>query len=159
MSARHGPPPETGAAAPVGAGEAERVAWILTHCRQVAVVGLSPKPHRASFEVAQYLQAQGFRIIPVNPNAREALGERAYASLSDAARHERIDLVNVFRNSADVPPVAEEAVAVGARALWLQLGVRHDAALAKAHSAGLVAVQDRCLKIDHQRWKLRGASG
>ena len=159
MNARHSPPSPPAAAAPVDAGEAERVAWILAHCRHIAVVGLSPKPHRASFEVAQYLKAQGFRIIPVNPNAREALGEPAYGSLAEAARHERIDLVDVFRSSEDVPPVAEEAAAVGARALWLQLGVRHDAALAQARTAGLVAVQDRCLKIDHQRWKLHGASG
>ncbi len=136
-----------------------QVAWILAHCRTVAVVGLSPKPHRASFEVAQYLQARGFRIIPVNPNAREVLGEKAYASLAEAAQQEQIDLVDVFRNSEDTPPVVEEAIAIGARALWLQLGVRHDAALARAHAAGLVAVQDRCIKIDHQRlWARRPQS-
>ncbi len=138
------------------ASETERVAWILQHCRTVAVVGLSPKPHRASFDVARYMQAQGYRIIPVNPQASEVLGERAYASLAEAARHERIDLVNVFRNSQDVPPVAEEAVAICARALWLQLGIRHDAALAAAQAAGLVAVQDRCLKIDHRALQGRG---
>ena len=136
--------------------EAERVAWILRHCRHIAVVGLSPKPHRASFEVASYMQAQGYRIIPVNPNAREVLGERAYRSLREAAQHERIDLVDVFRNSEDVPPVVEEAVAIGAKALWLQLGIRHDAALAAAQAAGLVAVQDRCLKIDHPALKAQG---
>ncbi len=136
---------------PLPRSEADSVAWILRHCRTVAVVGLSPKPHRASFEVAQYMQAQGWRLVPINPNAREVLGEKAYASLSEAAQFERIDLVDVFRHSEDVPPVAEEAVAIGARALWLQLGIRHDAALARAQAAGLVAVQDRCLKVDHRR--------
>jgi predicted CoA-binding protein len=127
------------------------VAWILQNCRSIAVVGLSPKPQRASFDVARYLQARGFRIIPVNPNAREVLGEKAYATLSDAAKVERIDLVNCFRNSEDIPPIADEAIAVGAKALWLQLGVRKDAAADKARAAGLVVVQDRCLKIDHAR--------
>lgn len=139
--------------------EAQRVQWILSHCRSIAVVGLSPKPHRASFEVASYMQAQGYRIIPVNPNAREVLGERAYRSLKEAAEHERIDLVDVFRNSEDVPPVAEEALAIGAKALWLQLGVRHDAALAAAQAAGLVAVHDRCLKIDHRTLQAQGQLG
>ncbi len=138
--------------------DAERIDWILRHCRTVAVVGLSPKPHRASFDVAQYMQAQGFRIIPVNPNAGEVLGEKAYATLTEAAQHVRIDLVDVFRQSEDVPPVAEEAVAVGARALWLQLGIVHDAALARARAAGLVAVQDRCLKVDHRLWQARGGA-
>ena len=129
----------------------EQVSWILAHCRTIAVVGLSPKPHRASFDVAQYMQAQGYRIIPVNPLAREVLGERAYASLTQAAQHERIDLVNCFRRSEDIPPLAEEAVAIGARALWLQLGIRNEDALQRAAEAGLVAVQDRCLKIDHRQ--------
>lgn len=135
---------------PATASIAERVDWILRHCRTIAVVGLSPKPHRASHDVAQYMQAQGWRIIPVNPLAREVLGEPAYASLTQAARHERIDLVNCFRRPEDIPPLAEEAVAIGAKALWLQLGIHHDAALQRAWQAGLVAVQDRCLKIDHR---------
>jgi predicted CoA-binding protein len=139
--------------------DSEQVAWILQHCRTIAVVGLSPKPHRASFDVARYMQAQGYRIIPVNPNAREVLGETAYATLSEAARHERIDLVDVFRHSEDVPPVADEAMAIGAKALWLQLGIANDAALAQARSAGLVAVQDRCLKIDHRSWRGAGGNG
>ena len=143
---------------PLPRTEADSVAWILRHCRTVAVVGLSPKPHRASFEVAQYMQAQGWRIVPINPNARAVLGETAYASLHEAAQFEHIDLVNVFRHSEDVPPVAEEAVAIGARALWLQLGIRHDAALARAQAAGLVAVQDRCLKVDHRRLQAPGGA-
>jgi len=123
---------------------------ILAKCRTVAVVGLSPKPHRDSYRVAQYMQQQGWRIIPVNPNAHEVLGEKAYASLSEAARFEQIDLVDCFRNSEDIPPVVIEAIAVGAKAIWLQLGVTHEAAAAQARAAGLQVVQDRCLKIDHQ---------
>ncbi len=129
--------------------ETDDIRHILEHCRTVAVVGLSPKPHRDSFGVARYMQAHGWRIVPINPNATQILGEKAYPSLTEAARHEKIDLVNVFRNSADVPPVADEAIAIGARALWLQLGIEHAAAADKARSAGLRVVQNRCLKIDH----------
>ena len=77
---------------------AERMPHILNHCRTIAVVGLSPKPHRASFDVARYMQANGYRIIPINPNAAEVLGEKAYSTLTEAAQHEKIDLVNCFRN-------------------------------------------------------------
>ena len=129
---------------------AERVSWVLSHCQTIAVVGLSPKPHRASFDVAQYMQSRGYRIIPINPNAHEVLGEKAYASLSEAAQHEQIDLVNCFRNSEDIAPIVDEALSIGARALWLQLGIRDDRSLDKAVQAGLVAVQDRCIKIDHK---------
>ncbi len=129
--------------------EVQRIDQILRHCRSIAVVGLSPKPHRDSFRVAQYMQAQGYRIVPVNPNATEVLGEKAWPTLSEAARHERIDLVNVFRHSEEVPPLAREAIGIGARALWLQLGIEHQAAAALADAAGLLVVQDRCLKIEH----------
>lgn len=132
--------------------EAQTVAHILQHYRTVAVVGLSPKPHRDSFGVAAYLQTRGWRIIPINPNASEILGEKAYPSLLDAARHERIELVNVFRNSADVPPVVQDAIAIGAKAVWLQLGIAHEAAAALARQAGLWVVQNRCLKIDLREW-------
>ena len=125
------------------------VAVILDTCRTIAVVGLSPKPHRASFDVSRYMQRQGYRIIPINPNATEILGEKAYASLSDAARHETIEMVNVFRNSEDVPPVATEAIAIGAKALWLQLGIEHAAAAQEARSAGLLVVQNKCLMVEH----------
>lgn len=124
---------------------------LLDDCRTIAVVGLSPKPHRDSYGVARYMQAQGYRIIPVNPNAREVLGERAWATLAEAAQHEKIDLVNVFRNSEDVPPVADDAMAIGARGLWLQKGISHDAAAARARAAGLRVVQDACLMVEHAR--------
>lgn len=124
---------------------------ILTHCRTVAVVGLSPKTHRASYEVSQYMQAQGWHIVPINPNASSILGETCYPSLTEAARHHRIELVNVFRNSEDVPPVVDEAIAIGAKAVWLQMGVVHDVAAEKARAAGLRVVQDRCLMVEHRR--------
>lgn len=135
---------------------AERLPYILTHCRTIAVVGLSPKPHRASFDVARYMQGQGYRIIPVNPNATEVLGEKAYASLTEAAQHEHIDLVNCFRNSEDIPPIVDEAIAIGAKAIWMQLGIRHPAAAAQAEAAGLLVVQDHCLMVDHRVLKSRG---
>ena len=131
------------------------IVHILTHTRTVAVVGLSPKAHRDSHEVAEYMQRQGWRIIPINPVAAASgqliLGEPVYATLTEAAATERIDLVNVFRNSADCPPVVMEAIALGAPAVWLQLGIRNDAAVATARAAGLRAVQDRCLLVEHRR--------
>ena len=130
------------------------VASILSHCRTIAVVGLSPKPERASFDVARYMQAQGYRIIPVNPNAGVAqiLGETVYPNLLEASKAATIDLVNCFRNSEDIPPIVDEAITVNAKAVWMQLGVTHSAAAAKAQAAGLKVVQNRCLKIDHQAW-------
>jgi predicted CoA-binding protein len=97
------------------------------------------------------MQAQGWRIIPINPNASEILGERVYPTLTEAARDHTIELVNVFRNSDDVPPVVDEAIAIGAKAIWLQLGVAHDVAAAQAHAAGLQVVQNKCLKVEHAR--------
>ena len=131
------------------------IAHILDHCRTVAVVGLSPSPHRASHDVAQYMQRQGWRIIPVNPNADTILGETSYPSLIEAARHHTIDLVNVFRNSADVPPVVADAITIGAKAIWLQLGITHAAAAEQALAAGLQVVQNRCLKVEHARHRQR----
>jgi predicted CoA-binding protein len=130
---------------------ATTMADILTRYRTVAVVGLSPKPHRDSHEVSRYMQAHGWRVIPINPNASEILGERVYPTLTEAARDHTIELVNVFRNSDDVPPVVDEAIAIGAKAIWLQLGVAHDVAAAQAHAAGLQVVQNKCLKVEHAR--------
>lgn len=131
---------------------ADTISSILKNCRTIAVVGLSPKPHRASFDVARYMQANGFRIVPVNPNAdvTEILGEKVYATLLEASQVEKIDLVNCFRNSEDIPPIVDDAVAIGAKAVWMQLGVSHAVAAAKGEAAGLQVVQDRCLKIDHR---------
>ena len=139
---------------------AERLPFILKHCRTIAVVGLSPKPHRASFDVARYMQAAGYRIIPVNPlvavTGEKILGETVYATLLEVARHEQIALVNCFRNSEDIPPVVDEAIAIGAKAVWMQLGISHAAATVKAEDAGLMVVQDHCLKIDHRVLLSRG---
>jgi uncharacterized protein len=123
----------------------------LAHCKTIAVVGLSPKPHRDSFRVAKYMQDHGFRIVPINPNAHEVLGEKAYASLTEAAQHERIDMVNCFRNSEDIPSIAAEAIAIGATSLWLQIGVVNDAAAKQATEAGLVVVQNLCLMVEHRQ--------
>ena len=135
--------------------QTQTITRLLATCRTVAVVGLSPKPHRDSYHVASYMQAQGWRIVPVNPvvaaSGEHILGEVVYASLTEAAGHQTIDLVDVFRNSVDVPPIVDEAIALKLPAVWLQLGVRHDAAVAKAHAAGLWAVQDRCLKVEYAR--------
>ncbi|MHB1201159.1 MAG: CoA-binding protein [Polaromonas sp.] len=137
-----------------------RIPYILKHCRTIAVVGLSPRSHRASFDVASYLQANGYRIIPVNPRLAgmqdQVLGERAYATLLEAAQHETIDLVNCFRRSEDIPPIIDEAIAIGAKAVWMQLGIAHQTAAAKAEAAGLLVVQDHCIKLDHRVLLSRG---
>ena len=133
---------------------------LLTACRTIAVVGLSPQWHRPSYFAAKYMQAHGYRIVPVNPLvAREGgqiLGETAYASVTEAAaalaaQGQKIDMVDCFRKSEDIPPLAAEAVAVGARCLWLQLGVFNEAAVQQAEAAGLLTVQNRCVKIEHAR--------
>ncbi len=128
------------------------IAGILAGTHTIAVVGLSPNPQRASFDVARYLQVNGYRVIPVNPNAGvpQILGEKVYASLLEASKAEKIDLVNCFRNSHDIPPIVDEAIAIGAKAVWMQLGITHPEAALKAERAGLKVVQDRCLKIDHR---------
>ena len=122
---------------------------LLESTRTVAVVGISPKPERASHEVAVYLQQHGYTIIPVNPACDEVLGLKCYPSLRDVPV--KIDLVDVFRRSEEVMPVVEDTIAVGARAVWLQLGVIAPAALAAAEAAGLSTVMDRCTKIEHRR--------
>lgn len=134
--------------------QADDIRHILSTCKTVAVVGLSPKAHRASFDVTRYMQAHGWRIIPINPvvatSGQSILGERVYATLLEAAQHEKIDLVNVFRNAEDVPPVVAEAMAIGARALWLQMGIEHPQAAAAARAAGLRVVQNKCLMVEHR---------
>ena len=133
-----------------GNDEATFTRLATTPCT-VAVVGLSPKSHRASYEVAQYLQRHGWRIVPVNPAAAgtQILGEPVYASLTEAASAHAIALVDVFRNSDDVPPVVDEALALGLPAIWLQLGIAHPQAAAKARAAGVAFVQNLCLKVEH----------
>ena len=122
---------------------------ILRDCRTIAIVGLSAEWHRPSNFVAKYLQQHGYRVIPVNPRYTEVLGERCYANLSDIA--DRVDMVDVFRRTEDVLPIAEQAVRIGAKCLWQQIGVMNAQAAALAQAAGLDAVQDRCVKIEHAR--------
>jgi hypothetical protein len=124
---------------------------ILGENRVLAVVGLSAEWHRPSYFAAKYMQEHGYRVIPVNPRyaGGEILGERCYASLREVP--ERVDLVDVFRRTESVGPIAEEAIAIGARVLWQQLGVRNVAAAERARAAGLEAVMDRCVKIEHGR--------
>ena len=122
---------------------------ILRDCRTVAVVGLSAEWHRPSFFAAKYMQEHGFRIVPVNPRYPEILGERCHARLEDIPFP--VDMVDVFRREADVPPIAASAVAIGAKCLWQQLGVRSLEADRIAREAGLDSVMDRCVKIEHAR--------
>ena len=123
---------------------------ILQSCHTIAVVGLSSNPLRPSYEVAQFMQRRGYRIIPVNPLEAEVLGEKSYARLEDIP--EEVDCVDVFRRPEYVPPIVESAIAIGAKAVWLQLGISHDEAIARAQAAGLLAVQNRCLLIEHRRY-------
>ena len=128
---------------------------LLQQYRHVAIVGVSADPYRPSHFVAIYLQAEGYDIIPINPNyaGQTLLGKRVYATLTEAkAAGEQIEVVDVFRRAEDVPPIAEEAIAIGAKVLWLQLGIRNDEAAKKAQEAGLTVVQDRCMKIEHARF-------
>jgi predicted CoA-binding protein len=122
---------------------------ILRESKVIAVVGLSADWYRPSFFAAKYMQEHGYRVIPVNPKYDSVLGEKCYRSLREVP--ERVDIVDIFRKSADVMPIAEDAIAIGAKVLWQQLGVRNDAAAAKARAAGLEAVLDRCVKIEHGR--------
>jgi len=124
---------------------------ILQDNRVLAVVGLSADWYRPSYFAAKYMQAHGYRIIPVNPRyaGQAVLGERCYASLQDIP--DKVDLVDVFRRSEDVMPIAQAAIAIGARVLWQQIGVTNADAAAAARSAGMDAVMDRCVKIEHAR--------
>jgi predicted CoA-binding protein len=122
---------------------------ILKDSRVIAVVGLSADWYRPSYFAAKYMQEHGYRVIPVNPKYDSILGEKCYRSVRDIP--ERIDIVDVFRKTEDVMPVAEDAIAVRAKVLWQQLGVKNEAAAAKARGAGLEAVLDRCVKIEHGR--------
>ena len=122
---------------------------ILRESRVIAVVGLSADWFRPSFFAAKYMQEHGYRVIPVNPKYAEILGERCYKSLRDIP--EKVDLVDIFRKSQDVMPIAEEAIAIRAKVLWQQLGVKNEAAAARAEAAGLETVMDRCVKIEHGR--------
>lgn len=124
----------------------ERMKEILQEATNIAIVGLSDKPDRTSYMVSEAMQLRGYRIIPVNPNADQILGETCYPSLSDIP--EKVHIVNVFRRSELVVPVAEEAVKIGAKVFWLQLGIMNDEAAEIASGAGLEVIMDRCIKVE-----------
>ena len=122
---------------------------ILTRSKVIAVVGLSDREERPSHSVAKYLQSQGYRIIPVNPRLEgPVLGEQPYPDLESVPEH--VDLVDIFRRAADVPPVVESAIVVGASAVWMQLGIIHEEAAERAREAGLDVVMDHCTSIEHR---------
>lgn len=123
------------------------VTGILKSYRVVAVVGLSADPGRPSYQVAQYLQNHGYRIIPVNPGCREVLGEKCYASLKDIPFP--VEVVDIFRKLDAIPAIVDEAIAIGAKAVWLQLGLEEPQSAGKARQAGLKVVMNRCMKVEH----------
>lgn len=126
-------------------------AELLRSAKTVAVVGLSDDPARPSHQVASYLMSKGYRIIPVNPGLREWEGIRAYPSLSAIPKEVKVDIVDIFRRSEHVLPIVEQAIEIGAKAVWMQLGVINEGAAEKARRAGLEAVMDLCMKSEHMR--------
>ena len=139
---------------PMSDAEEMTVTRILTDCRTIAVVGLSSNPARPSYRVASYMKSQGYRIIPVNPNETNVLGEPAYPSL--AAVPGTIDLVDIFRKSEDVFPIVEDAIACGVNAIWMQEGVINEQAAVRAKESGLLVVMDRCWLKEHAARSHRG---
>jgi uncharacterized protein len=127
---------------------------ILTRARTIAVVGLSDKPERDSNEVARYLQAQGYRIVPVNPMVASVLGETSYPSVAAIPPEVRVDVVDVFRRSDQVPPVVDEALARHVPVVWMQLGVEHAAAAEKARAAGATVFENLCIMVQHRRLRV-----
>ena len=123
------------------------ITQVLQQSKTIAVVGLSSKPERASYQVAAYLQRRGYRIIPVNPRETQVLGEQAYATLRDVPV--AIDIVDVFRESSAVPEIVADTIAIGATVLWLQLDIHHAEAEAQAQAAGITVISDVCIKIAH----------
>ena len=130
--------------------DSEKIRRILRTHKTIAVVGLSAQWHRPSFFAAKYMQEHGYRVIPVNPQYEEILGERCFKSLRDIP--EKVDIVDCFRKSAEIPAIAEDAIAIGAKVLWMQLGVENGEARRTAETAGLEVVENRCVKIEHGRF-------
>src|SRR5437899_244244 len=128
---------------------ADAVLELLQKYQTIAVVGLSSNPMRPSYAVTEYMQAAGYRIIPVNPNETEVLGEKSYARLEDVP--EKIEIVDIFRRAEEVAAVVESAIRVGAKAVWMQLGVENEAAAERARAAGLAVVEDSCILIEHRK--------
>jgi predicted CoA-binding protein len=130
--------------------DGEKVRRILRKHKTLAVVGLSAQWHRPSYFAAKYMQEHGYRVIPVNPGYESILGEKCYKRLADIP--EPVDIVDCFRKSEEIPAIAEEAIAIGAKVLWMQLGVHNAAARQRAEAAGLEVVENRCVKIEHGRF-------
>ncbi|MBK9139659.1 MAG: CoA-binding protein [Verrucomicrobia bacterium] len=137
---------------PLKNATSEEVREILTRYKTVAVVGLSDKPDRDSHRVAAYLQQAGYRIIPVNPNLSEVLGERAYPSLREVPVP--VDIVDIFRKPDAVPAIVADAIAIGAKVIWMQDGIAHNAAADQARAAGLKVVMSKCMLREHRRLSL-----
>lgn len=128
---------------------ADPIAEVLKRHHTIGVVGLSSDPGRPSYGVAQYMQSAGYRIIPVNPNEREVLGEKSYVRLEDVPQ--KVEIVNIFRRPEEVSPAVEGAIRIGATVVWMQLGIEHQQAAEKARAAGLVVVMDACMFVEHKR--------
>jgi predicted CoA-binding protein len=124
---------------------------ILQKYKTIAVVGLSSNPRRPSFSVTEYMESAGYRIIPVNPNETEVLGEKSYRCLEDIPKSIQIEIVDIFRRSEYIPPIVDSAIAIGAKVIWMQQGIENHAAAAKARAAGLISVEDACILIEHRR--------
>jgi predicted CoA-binding protein len=137
---------------PAQNASSEEIRQILLQARTIAVVGISDKPDRDSHRVAAYLQQHGYRIVPVNPAVKEVLGEKAYARLEDVS--EKIDVVDIFRRPEAVPEIVDSAIAVGARVVWMQDGIVHNAAADKARAAGLQVVMSKCMLREHRQMGL-----
>ncbi len=135
---------------PEGAApSADPIFDILTKYKTIAVVGLSSNPARPSYGVTEYIQSSGYQIIPVNPNETDVLGEPSYASLDDVPQ--KIGIVDIFRRPENVPPVVDAAIRVGAKVIWMQLGIANQTAAEKAQAAGLTVVMDACMLIEHKK--------
>jgi len=128
----------------------EEIKQILKNNQVIAVVGLSPKPERASHQVAKYLQDHGYRIVPVRPKADEILGEKAFASLKDIPFP--VDIVDIFRQVEAIPGIVDEAIDIGAKVVWMQLGLAENQSACQAREAGLQVVMNKCMKIEHSRY-------
>jgi uncharacterized protein len=127
---------------------ADAILEVLKKYKTIAVVGLSSNPMRPSHGVTEYIRGAGYRIIPVNPNEREVLGEKSYARLEDVP--EKIEIVNIFRRAEEVAPVVESAIRVGAKVVWMQSGIENEEAAEKARAAGLTVIEDACIFVEHQ---------
>lgn len=130
--------------------DSEKTRRILSRSKTIAVVGLSAQWHRPSYFAAKYMQEHGYKVIPVNPGQAQILGEKCYKSLRDVPV--KVDIVDCFRKSAEIPAIADDAIAIGAKVLWMQLGVENGDARHKAEAAGLEVVENRCVKIEHGRF-------